>query len=338
MKRVAVLNVGGDCPGLNAVIRALIVKGADDDIEIVGVYDGFLGLVQDKMTIMVKEHVSGKLPEGGIILGSSKYDPTENPEDLKKLKENFQKYQITSLILLTGHTGAKIALKLADEGIPSIIIPATIDNDLAWTDISIGFLTALQVVSDALDRLHSTASAGHRVIVIEVGGDEAGWLATIGGMAGGADYIITPEIEFDPDNLLENIKKRYEIGRKFSLIVVEEKVKLPEKINAVVADLKVRNFMRPSELITEYIKENLKNIECRTVNLDYLQRGGTPSSFDRYLAFKFGFSAIDAVKKGKANIALGLKGFEVIEKPYTSDILKNKEISKELYEMAKLFF
>ncbi|PNR95934.1 6-phosphofructokinase [Petrotoga sp. 9PWA.NaAc.5.4] len=338
MKRVAVLNVGGDCPGLNAVIRALIVKGADDDIEIVGVYDGFLGLVQDKMTIMVKEHVSGKLPEGGIILGSSKYDPTENPEDLKKLKENFQKYQITSLILLTGHTGAKIALKLADEGIPSIIIPATIDNDLAWTDISIGFLTALQVVSDALDRLHSTASAGHRVIVIEVGGDEAGWLATIGGMAGGADYIITPEIEFDPDNLLENIKKRYEIGRKFSLIVVEEKVKLPEKINAVVTDPKVRNFMRPSELITEYIKENLKNIECRTVNLDYLQRGGTPSSFDRYLAFKFGFSAIAAVKKGKANIALGLKGFEVIEKPYTSDILKNKEISKELYEMAKLFF
>lgn len=338
MKRVAVLNVGGDCPGLNAVIRALIVKGANEDIEVVGVNDGFWGLVEDKLTILAKEHVSGKLPEGGIILGSSKYDPTANPNDLKKLKNNFERYQLTSLILLTGHTGAKIALKLADEGIPSIIIPATVDNDLYWTDLSLGFLTALQTVTDALDKLHSTASAGHRVVVVETGGDEAGWLATIGGMAGGADYIIIPEVGFEAQKIIENIKRRYSVGRRFSIIVVEEKVKLPYEVLNSIGDEKIRDFMRPSELLTEYIKNNLENVECRTVNLDYLQRGGTPSAFDRYLAFKFGVSAIEKVKKGKSNIALGLKGFEIVEKPYTEEILKNKEINKDIYEMAKMFF
>ncbi len=338
VKRIGVLNVGGDCPGLNAVIRALIVKGAHEDVEIVGVYDGFMGLVEDKMSILAKEHVSGRLPEGGFVLGSSKYDPTANPEDLKKLKNNFSKYQITSLILLTGHTGTNIALKLADEGIPSVIIPATIDNDLNWTDLSIGYLTALQTVSDALDRLHSTASAGHRVIVVEVGGDESGWLAIIGGMVGGADYIITPEVEFVPTQLIDNIKRRYDIGRRFSLVVVEEKVKLPEEIKNIVKDPKIRSYMRPSELVAEYINENFENIECRTVNLDYLQRAGTPTSFDRYLAFKFGFSAIEAVKKGKTNIALGLKGFDVVETPYNKEILKNKEVDIEIYKMAELFF
>jgi 6-phosphofructokinase 1 len=338
MKRVAVLNVGGDCPGLNAVIRALIVKGAEEDIEVVGVYDGFLGLVEDKLTILAKEHVSGKLPEGGIILGSSKYDPTVNPNDLKKLKNNFERYQITSLILLTGHTGANIALKLANEGIPSIIIPATVDNDLYWTDLSVGFLTALQIVTDALDKLHSTASAGHRVIVVETGGDEAGWLATIGGMAGGADYIIVPEFELDPQDMIENIKRRYSAGRRFSIVVVEEKVTLPEEVKNIIDDPKVRQYMKPAELVTEYIKANLQNVECRTVDLDYLQRGGTPSSFDRYLAFKFGVTAIDAVKKGKSNVALGLDGFDIVEKPFTDEILKNKEISRELYEMGRLFF
>jgi 6-phosphofructokinase 1 len=338
VKRVAVLNVGGDCPGLNAVIRASIVKGANEDIEVVGVNDGFWGLVEDKLTILAKEHVSGKLPEGGIILGSSKYDPTANPNDLKKLKNNFERYQLTSLILLTGHTGAKIALKLADEGIPSIIIPATVDNDLYWTDLSVGFLTALQTVTDALDKLHSTASAGHRVVVVETGGDEAGWLATIGGMAGGADYIIIPEVGFEPQKMIENIKRRYSVGRRFSIIVVEEKVKLPDEVLNSIGDEKIRDFMRPSELVTEYIKNNLENVECRTVNLDYLQRGGTPSAFDRYLAFKFGVSAIEKVKKGKSNIALGLKGFEIVEKPYTEEILKNKEINKDIYEMAKMFF
>jgi len=135
---------------------------------------------------------------------------------MNKLKENVEKYQITSLVLLTGHTGANISLKLKEEGIPSVIIPATIDNDLIWTDLSVGFLTALQTVTNSLDYLHSTANAGHRVIVMEVGGDYSGWLATIGGMAGGADYIITPEIELDTEDMLKNIRRRYEVGKKFS--------------------------------------------------------------------------------------------------------------------------
>ncbi|BBE30009.1 pyrophosphate--fructose 6-phosphate 1-phosphotransferase [Tepiditoga spiralis] len=337
MKRIAILNVGGDCPGLNAVIRALIVKGAEEDIEVIGVYDGFKGLVNDKMFIMTKEHVSGKLPEGGIILGSSKYDPTKNAEDLEKLKENVKKYQITSLILLTGHTGAGIALKLKDEGVPSVIIPATIDNDLKWTDLSIGFLTALQTVVTSLDFLHSTANAGHRVIVVEVGGDEAGWLATIGGMSGGADYIITPEVLPDPKDMLANIKKRYDVGKKFSIIVVEEKAELPEEIKNVSGS--DNKLVSPSELVMEYIKENVSDeIDCRIVNLGYMQRGGSPAAFDRFLAFKFGCGAVKAVKEGKTNVALGLHGYEVTEIPYTEEILENKTVKPEIYEMAKLFF
>jgi len=339
MKRVAILNVGGDCPGLNAVIRALIVRGADQDIEVIGVYDGFKGLVNDKMFIMTKEHVSGKLPEGGIILGSSKYDPTINKEDLGKLKENVSKYQITSLILLTGHTGANIALKLKDEGIPSVIIPATIDNDLEWSDLSIGFLTALQTVVTSLDYLHSTANAGHRVIVVEVGGDEAGWLATVGGMAGGADYILTPEIDVDPSEMLENIKRRYDFGKKFSIVVVEEKCKLNEEILKVAKNLDHKTLVNNADIVSEYIRENIgSDIDCRTVNLGYMQRGGSPSAFDRFIAFKFGFAAIDHVKKGNVNVALGLKGFDVQDNPYTKEILENKTVKPEIYNMAKLFF
>jgi 6-phosphofructokinase 1 len=337
MKRIAVLNVGGDCPGLNAVIRALIVKGAEEDIEVVGVYDGFHGLVDDKIFIMTKEHVSGRLPEGGIILGSSKYDPTEKPEDLKKLKENVERYQITSLVLLTGHTGANISLKLKEEGIPSVIIPATIDNDLMWTDLSVGFLTALQTVTNSLDYLHSTANAGHRVIVMGVGGDYSGWLATIGGMAGGADYIVTPEVELDTEDMLKNIRRRYEVGKKFSIVVVEEKVDLPKEVKNVAKECDM-DMKKPANIVAKYISENIENIDVRTVELGYLQRGGSPSAFDRFLAFKFGFAAIDSVKKGKMNIALGLRGFDVEDSPLTDKIKENKEIRPDIYEMARLFF
>lgn len=338
MKRIAVLNVGGDCPGLNAVVRSLIVKGAEENIEVVGVYDGFKGLVNDKMFLMTKEHVSGKLPEGGIILGSSKYDPTNNKEELNNLKENIKKYQITSLVLLTGHTGAEIALKLEEEGVPSIIIPATIDNDLIWTDLSVGFLTALQTVTNSLDALHSTASSGHRVIVVEVGGDEAGWLATIGGMAGGADFILTPEININPQDIIENINKRYEYGKKFSIIVVEEKCRLNQEI-IDVAKKSRPGLKSPSSLLSEFLSLKLdKNIDCKTVDLGYLQRGGSPSAFDRFIAFKFGVSAIELVKKGKYNIALGLRGFNVEDIPFTKDILKNKVVREDIYNMAKLFF
>jgi len=339
MKRIAVLNVGGDCPGLNAVLRALIVKGAEEDIEIIGVYDGFKGLVEDRMFIMTKEHVSGKLPEGGIILGSSKFDPYNNSEDFKKLKRNVQDYQITALVLLTGHTGAKIALRLKEDGISSVIIPATIDNDLNWTHMSIGFLTGLQTVTTALDYLHSTASSGHRVIVVEVGGDEAGWLAAIGGMAGGADYIMVPEVEVNPQEMLANINRRYKFGKRFSIIVVEEKCKLPQEITKVADGIKAPHLITVCDVVAEYIRENMpKDFDCQTLNLGYMQRGGSPLAFDRFLAFKFGISAIEYVKRGEVNVALGLNGFDISHMPYSEDILINREIRPGLYEMAKLFF
>jgi 6-phosphofructokinase 1 len=170
-----------------------------------------------------------------------------------------------------------------------------------------------------------------------VGGDYSGWLATIGGMAGGADYIITPEIELDTEDMLKNIRRRYEVGKKFSIVVVEEKVDLPEKLKNVVkeCDMDIKN---PADMVAKYISENTENIDVRTVELGYLQRGGSPSAFDRFLAFKFGFAAIDSVKKGKMNIALGLRGFDVEDSPLTDKIKENKEIRPDIYEMARLFF
>ncbi|KLO20855.1 MULTISPECIES: 6-phosphofructokinase [unclassified Marinitoga] len=335
MKRIAVLNVGGDCPGLNSAIRALVRKSAMEDIEVLGVYDGFKGFLEDRVFVMTKEHVSGILERGGTILGSSKFDPTKNPDDLLKLKENFEKYQITAFIIMSGHTGTEIAIKLSDEGMPSIIIPATIDNDLPWTDFSIGFFTALETVTKTLDSLHSTASAGHRVIVVEVGGDEAGWLATLGGLTGGADYILIPEIKFNPDKLIENIRKRYEEGKKFSIVVVQEKCPLSERLKLIKEKLPEST---PSEIVSRYIKDTIEGVECRNVNLGYMQRGGTPVSFDRLIATMFSTKAIEYIKKGKVNIALSLKGFEISSVPFSQDLLNNKEIDSRIYEMAKIFF
>ncbi|MBM7558972.1 6-phosphofructokinase [Marinitoga litoralis] len=335
MKRIALLNVGGDCPGLNSAIRALVRKSAIEDIEVLGVYDGFKGFLDDRVFVMTKEHVSGILERGGTILGSSKYDPTENPEDMKKLKENFEKYQITAFVIMSGHTGTGIALKLSEEGMPSIVIPATIDNDLPWTDFSIGFFTALETVTKTLDSLHSTASAGHRVIVVEVGGDEAGWLATLGGLTGGADYILVPEVKFEPDKLINNIKKRYDEGKKFSIVVVQEKCNLSDKLKES-AGLNIEGTA--SEVISKFIKENIPGVECRNVNLGYMQRGGTPVSFDRLIATMFSNKAIEYIKKGKVNIALSLKGFEIYDVPFSQELLKNKEIDPRLYELAKIFF
>ncbi|KLO21248.1 6-phosphofructokinase [Marinitoga sp. 1197] len=335
MKRIAVLNVGGDCPGLNSAIRALVRKSAMEDIEVLGVYDGFKGFLEDRVFVMTKEHVSGILERGGTILGSSKFDPTKNSNDLLKLKENFEKYQITAFVIMSGHTGTEIAIKLSDEGMPSIIIPATIDNDLPWTDFSIGFFTALETVTKTLDSLHSTASAGHRVIVVEVGGDEAGWLATLGGLTGGADYILIPEIKFNPDKLIENIRKRYEEGKKFSIVVVQEKCSLSERLKIIKEKLPESS---PSEIVSRYIKNTIEGVECRNVNLGYMQRGGTPVSFDRLIATMFSTKAIEYIKKGKVNIALSLKGFEISSVPFSQDLLNNKEIDSRIYEMAKIFF
>ncbi|SHE49263.1 6-phosphofructokinase 1 [Marinitoga hydrogenitolerans DSM 16785] len=335
MKRIAIMNVGGDCPGLNSAIRALVRKSAIEDIDVLGVYDGFKGFIEDRVFVMTKEHVSGILERGGTILGSSKFDPTKKPEDLAKVKENFEKYQITAFIILSGHTGTEIAIKLSDEGMPSIIIPATIDNDLPWTEFSIGFFTALETITKTLDALHSTASAGHRVIVVEVGGDEAGWLATLGGLTGGADYILIPEIKFNPDKLIENIKKRYDEGKKFSIVVVQEKCKLSERLKIIQENIPEGT---PSDIISKFIKENIKDVECRNVNLGYMQRGGTPVSFDRLIATMLSTKAIDYIKKGKVNIALGLKGFEISTTPFSQELLKNKDIDSRIYEMTKIFF
>ncbi|SHH37636.1 6-phosphofructokinase [Thermosipho atlanticus] len=336
MKRIGILCVGNDSPGINAAIRSAVVKSLDLNIEIIGIKDGFNGLLNDELDVLLRPNVSNILHQGGTILGTSLFIP--EGEKLKKVKEKFEQYGLTSLILLGGRLAAKAALNLMKENIPSIIIPATIDNDLSFTDFSIGFFTAVEQVKKALDILHSTAEAHHRVMIVETMGKPSGWIATIGGLAGGADYIITSVENFDLKKVIEIIKKRYEGKKRFSLIVVESGVPIPENIKEECGCTTTNNS---AEIIGKYIEKNLKDelgIEWRYTNLGYLQRGGSPTAMDRIIATQMAAHSIEMVKSGKNYHAVGVKGFSITEIPYSETIINYRPVDYYLKELTKLFY
>ncbi|HOK34496.1 MAG TPA: 6-phosphofructokinase, partial [Fervidobacterium sp.] len=304
MRRIGVLSVGNDCPGINAAIRSAVVNAIELEIEVMGIKDGFEGLMEDKLDVLVRNDVSGILHLGGTILGTSLFVP-EKDEELVEIKNKTIQYGITGYVILGGRNAVRSALNLQRYGIPSIIVPATIDNDLSFTDFSIGFITALEHVTEALDVIHSTAESHHRVMIVKTMGAPGGWLATFGGLAGGADFVITSSDVLNPDELIKTIKHRYESGKRFSLVVIEEGVKLPEEI---IDECKCSYETDPAQVIGIYIEKKL-NIEWRYTNLGYIQRGGTPSSMDRIIATQMSARAIELVKMGKFYHAVGMKGF-----------------------------
>jgi ATP-dependent phosphofructokinase / diphosphate-dependent phosphofructokinase len=325
VKRIGILTGGGDCPGLNAVIRGVTKPALDMGLKVLGILDGFEGLVEGKSHELYNKEVSGILATGGTILGSSnKGDPFHWPEEINgKLKivdrskdamKNYLAWEIDAMIAIGGDGTMHISNKLNQMGMNIIGVPKTIDNDLEATDQTFGHDSAISVVSEALDRLHTTASSHHRVMVIEVMGRYAGWIAVNGGLAGGADIILIPELPFDWNVVYERVIRRNMSGKRFSLVCVAEGAK--PKNGTLVTKAKDIRRTDPIQLggIGEYVAKMITQntgLETRYTVLGHLQRGGSPSPYDRILATKFGTNAIQLAVKKQFGKMVALKGSEI---------------------------
>ncbi len=341
MKRYGLLCDGGDAPGINAAIRAVARAAFEKEDDVLGFQDGFFGLINNNVKIISKQTVSGILPLGGSILGISRMNPFKNPKYVQLIKENFKKNSITLLIIVGDRDTVNIAKKLSDEGVPSIVIPKTIDNDIYGTDFSIGFDTAVEKISSALDDLHSTASAHHRVMVVETMGRETGWLTLFGGLAGGADYIIIPEVPYKIEEIAAHIEHRKKEGKNFSIVIVAEGAPLPDGIEEKVEKddfgHPINSKRRVGYVIMEEL-EKLTHIKSRTTVLGYVQRGGGPTTTDRILATRLGVSAVNFADKGTFNGLVGVKNGKIAFTPFEESANKIHKADKNFFELARLFF
>jgi phosphofructokinase-like protein len=340
--KVGILSGGGDAPGINAVIRAVVRKGIQNyGYEVVGIKDGWNGLLKGEYMQLDLNSVSGILPRGGSILGTSRTNPFKDERGPDKILENVKKAGIEAVIAIGGDDTLSIAHKLGELGLKSVGVPKTIDNDLAGTDYTFGFNTAVAIATEALDRLHTTAETHHRVIILEVMGRYTGWIALEAGLAGGADIILIPEKPFDIDKVCEYIKQRQQRGRNFSIIVVAEGAKQKGGVEIVYSEsLDEFGHIRLGGVgyfIGKEIEKSIKT-ETRVVVLGHLQRGGTPTAFDRILSTRFGIAAIDLIHEGKFGRMVALKGNK-IESVLLKDVTgKRKTVDLELYDIASVFF
>jgi ATP-dependent phosphofructokinase / diphosphate-dependent phosphofructokinase len=327
MKRIAIVTGGGDCPGINAVIRAITKKSIlEHDMDVIGIEDGFEGLILNRHRKIAYDDVSGILTLGGTILGTSnRANPYKYPvkkgkkavfKDLsKKVLQNIKKLNIDCLVCVGGDGTLSIAHRLFKEGMPIVGVPKTIDNDIQGTDITFGFDSAVRIATEGIDRIHTTAQSHHRVMIIEVMGRNAGWIALYSGVAGGGDIILIPEIPYDINIIAEKVRERNRKGKRFSIIVVAEGAR-PKGGNVVVQKI-VRDGTEPVRLggigfvLGEEI-ENITGLETRTVVMGHLQRGGPPTSFDRILGTQLGVKAVDLIEYKEFGYMVGVKGNDFV--------------------------
>jgi len=341
--RIGVLTGGGDCPGLNAVIRAVVRRGLQDGHAFLGFRHGWAGVVADDAMELTLATTAGILPRGGTILGTSRTNPFAHGADgAAPIRATLEQREIDALVPIGGEDTLGVALRLHREGIPIVGVPKTIDNDLGGTDVTFGFQTAVQIVTDAIDRLHTTAESHNRVIVVEVMGRHAGWIATHAGIAGGADAILVPERPFDIDQVVAHLRRRHERGRSFSIVVVAEGA------NPREATLQVRQGSATDAFghvrlggIGVSLEEQIERrtgFECRVTILGHVQRGGTPVAFDRVLATRFGVAAMDAAAGERFGMMVGLRGTAIVEVGLEEALAESKLLDPSLYETAELFF
>ena len=340
--KVGVLSGGGDAPGINAVIRAVVRKGIQNyHYEIVGIKDGWRGLLEGEYAPLDLKAASGILPRGGSIIGTSRTNPFKHEGDAQKILQNAKKAGIGAVVAIGGDDTLSVALGMSELGLKCVGVPKTIDNDLVGTDYTFGFMTAVAIATEALDRLHTTAETHHRVMILEVMGRYTGWIALEAGLAGGADTILIPEKPFDIEQVCKYIKDRQKRGRNFSIIVVAEGAK-PKGGAEVVYGESVDEFghVRLGGIGYHLGKEIEKrlHIETRVVVLGHLQRGGSPVAFDRILATRFGIGAIDLVHEKKFGHMIALKGNKLVSVPLKDVIGKRKKVDLELYNVASVFF
>ncbi len=339
--RIGVLTGGGDCPGLNAVIRAVVRRAFNGRHETMGFKDGWKGIIENNIIALNLEAISGILQKGGTILGTSRTNPYKNPEDVKKVIENYNKNKLDALIAIGGEDTLGVANKLVRDGLNVVGVPKTIDNDLSATDYTFGFDTAVNIAMECIDRLHTTAESHHRIIVVEVMGRHAGWIATFSGIAGGADVILIPEIPIDIDETCAFLKKRHARGRTFSIVVVAEGAKF-KTTNDITQDQSLDEFghVKLGGIGDHLAKEIEKRtgFETRVSVLGHIQRGGSPTAFDRILGTRFGVKAIELVENKQFGQMVSLSGTKIIAVPLERGVEKLKTIDMELYDIAKVFF
>jgi len=339
--RVGVLTGGGDAPGLNAVIRAIVRKGEKTyGDEFTGFADGWRGVIEGTVIPLASEGTRGILPRGGTILGTSRTNPFKVEEGPERIEATIARLRIDALIAIGGEDTLGVAQKLF--GRVSVVgVPKTIDNDLSGTEVTFGFDTAVQIVVDAIDRLHTTAESHNRVLVCEVMGRHAGWIATYAGIAGGAAYILVPERPFDVDEVCESLLQRHQKGRYASIVVVAEGAQ-PKEGSMVVQSGEVDEFghVRLGGIGTVLAREirQRTGFDTRVTVLGYVQRGGTPTAFDRVLATRFGIAAINAVHDGAFGQMVALRNAKIVRVPLAEAVGSLKTVDPDLLGVAEVFY
>jgi phosphofructokinase-like protein len=346
--RIGILTGGGDCPGLNAVIRGVVRKGASYRYETIGFRDGWRGVLDARTQQLDINSVSGILPRGGTILGTSRTNPYKEQNGEARIIENLKRLGVDALIAIGGEDTLGVASKLFKAGVKVVGVPKTIDNDISATDFTFGFDTAVNIATEAIDRIHTTAESHNRVMVVEVMGRHTGWIALYAGLAGGADVILIPERPFDLDEVSAIIKKRHDRGKSFSIVVASEGAKFaPGKEKdkdgkLIVQDEKLDAFGHVrlggiGTLIADGIEERT-GFETRATILGHIQRGGSPTASDRVLGTRYGVFAVDLVRNGKFGRMAALQGNSIKDVDLAEAIGKLKTVDLELFKVAEVFF
>jgi len=335
-RRLGILTGGGDCPGLNAVIRAAAQRCAQRGVVLLGYRNGWDGVLAGDPMVLDSGAIKGILPLGGTILGTSRTDPLQVPSGVDRLREVLERDEVGGLIVVGGDGTLSAAFELVEAGIRLVGVPKTIDNDLAGTDFTFGFDTAVTIATEAIDRLHTTAEAHNRVIVVEVMGRHTGWIAAYAGIAGGADVILVPEYPFTVDAVCDRIRERERRGRNFSIVVIAEGARTVEAASAPVDR---RSRVRAGEVSTWLASEieDCIRTETRTVVLGHIQRGGSPTPYDRVLATRFGVKAADLALEGAWGRMAALQGKEIGSVPLYDAVRQTKFLDPAIWEIAKVF-
>jgi len=339
--RVGVLTGGGDCPGLNAVIRAVVRRGVKEfGYEFVGFRDGWKGPLDGVTSELGILQVRGILPRGGTILGSSRTNPFKIDGGVEKIKSNLAELGVDALVAIGGEDTLGVATKLSDLGVNVVGVPKTIDNDLNATDFTFGFDTAVNIAMEAIDRLHTTAESHHRALVVEVMGRHAGWIALHAGMAGGANVILLPEQPFDLTAVCDWVERRFQTHYSPIIVVAEGATPKEGTMATATGDLDAFGHVRLGgigQLLADEVEKRTGK-ESRAVVLGHVQRGGTPTAFDRVLATRFGLGAIDAVQDGAYGQMVALRGTDIVRVPLAEATAELKTVPVERYAEAEVFF
>jgi ATP-dependent phosphofructokinase / diphosphate-dependent phosphofructokinase len=351
-RKIAMMTGGGDCPGLNAVIRGVTRRALIEDWEVIGFRNGWAGVIKGDYVELDRQRVADILPLGGTILGTSRTNPTD--EQIGAITGNLKKLGVTTLIAIGGDDTLSVASRLHKNGLSVIGVPKTIDNDIAGTDQTFGFDTAVNIATEAIDRCHTTAESHGRVLVVEIMGRQAGWIALYAGMAGGADMVLLPEFPMALDEICNAIKMRYASGRKFSIVAVAEGFKLGGDTVLQTKELDAFGHVRLGGIAERLCKdiEKATGIESRSVVLGHTQRGGTPTAYDRVLSTRYGVKAAELAISGQTGKMVALRGTDIVGVDFDSVITEqidkktgkprlrmgNRSVPKEFYDLAKVFF